>query len=178
MQGRTQRKKIMKQAYAKIVHEALNELGINFVAYLPDDQIHDAQKLITEDAGIITVGATNESEAVSACAGAWLGGAKPALLIADSGFLVATWPLASLGVSYGIPMLILIAHRGEVGDRANWRFITYKFTTEPILQALQIPYVRASRPEETKEVIMGAKLSTFLWQHPVAVLLSGEVLRD
>jgi hypothetical protein len=25
---------------------------------------------------------------------------------------------------------------------------------------------------------MGAKLSTFLWQHSVAVLLSGEVLRD
>ena len=71
-----------------------------------------------------------------------------------------------------------VQQRGEVGDRANWRFITYKFTTEPILQALQIPYVRATRPEETKEVIMGAKLSTFLWQHPVAVLLSGEVLRD
>ena len=35
-----------------------------------------------------------------------------------------------------------------------------------------------SQPEETREVIMGAKLSTFLWQHPVAVLLSGEVLRD
>ena len=162
----------------EIVHDALKESGINFVAYLPDDQIHDAQKLLTEDPSFITVGATNEAQAVSACAGAWLGGAKPALLIADSGFLVATWPLASLGVSYGIPMLILIAHRGEVGDRANWRFITYKFTTEPILQALQIPYVRASRPEETKEVIMGAKLSTFLWQHPVAVLLSGEVLRD
>jgi sulfopyruvate decarboxylase TPP-binding subunit len=75
-------------------------------------------------------------------------------------------------------MLILIAHRGEVGDRTNWRFITYKFTTEPILQALQIPHVRATKPKETKEVIMGAKLSTFLWQHPVAVLLFGEVLRD
>jgi sulfopyruvate decarboxylase TPP-binding subunit len=41
---------------------------------------------------------------VAACAGAWLGEAKPALLIADSGFLVATWPLASLAVSYDIPM--------------------------------------------------------------------------
>jgi hypothetical protein len=40
------------------------------------------------------------------------------------------------------------------------------------------PVRSASRPEETKEVIVGAKLSTFLWQHPVAVLLSGEVLRD
>jgi len=88
----------MKEAYARIVYDALKESGINFVAYLPDDQIHDAQKLITEDPNIITVGITNEAEAVSACAGAWLGGAKPALLIADSGFLVATWPLASLGV--------------------------------------------------------------------------------
>jgi sulfopyruvate decarboxylase subunit alpha len=168
----------MKPEYASIVHSALKDSGINFVAYLPDDQIHDAQKLITEDPSFTTVAVTNEGEGVAACAGAWLGGAKPALLIADSGFLVATWPLASLAVSYGIPMLIIIAHRGEVGDRANWRFITYKFTTEPLLDTLQIPYVRASRPEETREVITGAKLSTFLWQHPVAVLLSGEILRD
>ena len=74
----------MKQEYAAIVHEALKESGINFVAYLPDDQIHDAQKLITEDKAITTVGVTNEGEAVAACAGAWLGGAKPALLIAVS----------------------------------------------------------------------------------------------
>ena len=74
----------MKQEYAAIVHEALKESGINFVAYLPDDQIHDAQKLITEDKAITTVGVTNEAEAVAVCAGAWLGGAKPALLIAVS----------------------------------------------------------------------------------------------
>lgn len=91
----------MKQ-YAVIVHEALKESGINFVAYLPDDQIHDAQKLITEDKDFTTVGVTNEGEAVAACAGAWLGGAKPALLIADSGFLVATWPLASK--AFGRPL--------------------------------------------------------------------------
>src|SRR2546422_7743272 len=168
----------MKQEHAEIIYSALKESGINFVAYLPDDQIHDAQKMLLEDPAFTTVAVTNETEGVSACAGAWLGGGRPALLIADSGLLVATWGLASLSVSYGIPMLIIIAHRGEVGDRANWRFITYKFTTEPLLNTLQIPYVRASKPEETKEVITGAQLSAFLWQHPVAVLLSGEVLRD
>jgi sulfopyruvate decarboxylase subunit alpha len=168
----------MKQEYAAIVFEALKEAGINFVAYLPDDQIHDTQKMIVEDPSFITVAAANEGEGVAACAGAWLGGRKPALIIADSGFLVATWPLASLTVSYGIPILLIIAHRGEVGDRANWRFITYKFTTEPILKALQIPYVTAKRPDETKEAITGAQLSASLWQHPVAVLLSGEILRD
>ena len=168
----------MKTEYASIVYHALKEAGINFVAYLPDDQIHDAQKMIVEDGNFLTVPVANEGEGVAACAGAWLGGRKPALLIADSGFLVATWPLASLTVSYGIPILVIIAHRGEVGDRANWRFITYKFTTEPILHALQIPYVRATKPEETKEAITGAQLSASLWLHPVAVLLSGEILRD
>src|ERR1044071_6525403 len=142
----------MKDENAKIIHSALRESGINFVAYLPDDQIHDAQKMISEDPAFTTVAVTNETEGVSACAGAWLGGGRPALLIADSGLLVATWGLASLGVSYGIPMIVIIAHRGEVGDRANWRFITYKFTTEPLLQPLQIPYVRAAKADETKEV--------------------------
>ena len=45
----------MKPVYAEIVHDALKESGINFVAYLPDDQIHDAQKLLTEDPSFITV---------------------------------------------------------------------------------------------------------------------------
>lgn len=168
----------MKPGYASIIYQSLKEAGINFVAYLPDDQIHDAQKMVVEDPGFITVPVANEGEGVAACAGAWLGGGKPALIIADSGLLVATWPLASLTVSYGIPILVIIAHRGEIGDRANWRFITYKFTTEPLLQALQIPYVKAQKPEETQEAITGAQLSASLWQHPVAVLLSGEILRD
>jgi sulfopyruvate decarboxylase TPP-binding subunit len=55
---------------------------------------------------------------VAACAGAWLGEAKPALLIADSGFLVATWPLASLAVSYDIPMRRSAILR-RLGERRN-----------------------------------------------------------
>jgi sulfopyruvate decarboxylase subunit alpha len=168
----------MKTEYASIVLESLKESGITFVALLPDDQIHDVQKMIKEDPSFISVGVANEGEGVATCAGAWLGGRKPALIIADSGLLVATWPLASLAVSYGIPILVLIAHRGEIGDRANWRFITYKFTTEPLLDTLQIPYVTLRKPEDAKEVITGAQLSASLWQHPVAVLMSGEILRD
>ena len=168
----------MKSEYASIVLESLKEAGINFVAYLPDDQIHDVQKMVQEDAHFVSVAVANEGEGVATCAGAWLGGGKPALMIADSGLLVATWPLASLTVSYGIPVLVLIAHRGEIGDRANWRFITYKFTTEPLLHTLQIPFVTVRNPEEAREVITGAQISASLWQHPVAVLMSGEILRD
>lgn len=44
----------MKPEYAAVVYESLKEAGINFVAYLPDDQIHDAQKLVVEDPDFIT----------------------------------------------------------------------------------------------------------------------------
>ena len=167
----------MKPEHAALIRDSLKEGGINFVAYLPDGQIHEVQKLILEDPSFVTVGVSNEGEGVAVCAGAWLGGKKPALIISDSGLLVANWPLASLTVSYGIPILLVIAHRGEIGDRVNWRFLTYKFTTEPILNALHIPYVIAKRPNETKEAIGGAQLSASLWQHPVGVLLAGPILR-
>lgn len=87
----------MKQ-YAVIVHEALKESGINFVAYLPDDQIHDAQKLITEDKDFTTVGVTNEGEAVAACAGAWLGRCQA---LAYRRFRVSRGDLAA-GITFGI----------------------------------------------------------------------------
>lgn len=87
------------ERYAVIVHEALKESGINFVAYFPDDQIHDAQKLITEDKDFTTVGVTNEGEAVAACAGAWLGDAKPAF--AYRRFRVSRGALAA-GITFGI----------------------------------------------------------------------------
>ena len=56
----------MKTEYASIVYESLKEAGINFVAYLPDDQIHDAQKLVVEDPDFISVAVANEGEKVEA----------------------------------------------------------------------------------------------------------------
>jgi sulfopyruvate decarboxylase TPP-binding subunit len=52
----------MKQECASIVHSALKKSGINFVAYLPDDQIHDAQKMIVEDSSFTTVAVTTKDK--------------------------------------------------------------------------------------------------------------------
>ena len=60
----------MKIEYASIVLESLRESGITFVAHLPDDQVHDVQKMIKEDPSFISVGVANEGEGVATCAGA------------------------------------------------------------------------------------------------------------
>jgi sulfopyruvate decarboxylase subunit alpha len=152
------------------------EVGIDFVAHLPDGLIEDLQLAFVQDSSTTCISVSNEIEAVGLCAGAWMGGSKPAMIISDSGLIVAAWGLASLAVSYGIPMVVVVAHRGSIGDRNNWRFLTYKFTTEPLLETLQVPYSMASSLTEAKEAIASASLSAQQWQHPIAVLLHGSVL--
>jgi sulfopyruvate decarboxylase subunit alpha len=168
----------MKLEYAEGLYAALKDAQVDFVAYLPDDQLHELQKMVLERGEIACVPATNEAEALALCSGAWFGGKRPAAIIADSGLLVSTWALGSMLVSYGIPALVVIGHRGAVGDEANWRFYLYNRATKPILDGLQVPYISATTLGEAAEAFRGAQVSSTLWQHPVAVLLSGEVLRD
>ena len=59
---------------------------------------------------------SNEGIGAAICAGAYLGGKTPAMIIATSGLLVAAWPLASLHNLFGIPLVLLIPYRGDVGD--------------------------------------------------------------
>lgn len=75
-------------------------------------------------------------------------------------------------------MLILSAHRGEVGDRPQLGFITYKFTTEGSFKRCRSHMSAPTGPKKLKKSSWERSCRLFLCQHPVAVLLSGEVLRD
>src|SRR5438552_18920650 len=97
-------------------------------------------------------------------------------MIPTSGFLVVTWPLASLHQLWNIPLLLLIAYRGEVGD-AQPVMRTYQFTTEPILRDLQIPYVNVSEIAKIESAIKDDVSSAFAWQNTIRILCWGETLR-
>jgi sulfopyruvate decarboxylase subunit alpha len=119
---------------------------------------------------------SNEAIGVGVCAGAWLSGRRPALLVPTSGLLVAAWPLTSLCMAWGLPLLLLIPFRGDIGD-AFWLMGPYKDTTEPLLGVLHIPHVVVSKTEEIAKAIVDAQGSTISWQRPVAVLLTGETIK-
>jgi hypothetical protein len=85
----------MKQEYAAIVHGALKEAGINFVAYLPD-QIHDAQAII-EDPSHYRRSDQRGGSGFGTPAPGWAAPNPPCSLPIQVS--VATWPLASLSVS-------------------------------------------------------------------------------
>lgn len=160
----------------KEVLQGLKKAGVDFVSLLPDSDFSALQEKVGSDKDFTYVPVSNEAIGVGACAGAWLSGKKPALLVPTSGLLVATWPLTSLCMAWGLPLLLLIPYRGDIGD-AFWLMGPYKDTTEPLLQVLHIPYVVVSKTEEVSKAIVDAQGSTISWQRPVAVLLTGETIK-
>ncbi|OGQ84277.1 MAG: hypothetical protein A3F90_00040 [Deltaproteobacteria bacterium RIFCSPLOWO2_12_FULL_60_19] len=130
----------MRAEAVEAVVQGLKQAGVDFISLLPDSDFSELQRRVGDDRGFAYVPVSSEAIGVGVCAGAWLGGKKPALLVPTSGFLVAVWPLTSLCMAWGLPLLLLIPYRGDIGD-AFWLMGPYKDTTEPLLSVLHIPYV-------------------------------------
>src|SRR6266704_3370135 len=110
----------MKAEASEAIVRGLKSAGVDLVAILSDHGFDRVQKRIAEDESFTFVPVSNEGIGVGVCAGAFFGGKTPALMIPTSGFLVATWPLASLHQLWNIPLLLLIPYRGEVGALRLW----------------------------------------------------------
>jgi len=167
--------KLQPRAVEEVL-QGLKKAGVDFVSLLPDSDFSELQERVGNDLDFTCVPVSNEAIGVGACAGAWLSGKKPALLVPTSGLLVATWPLTSLCMAWGLPLLLLIPYRGDIGD-AFWLMGPYKDTTEPLLRVLHIPFVTVAKTEEISKAIIDAQGSTISWQRPVAVLLTGETIK-
>ena len=141
----------MKIEKAKLVVEGLKEAGVDFTAGVPDAQFIQVYKMLEEDPDIRYVGTANEAEAAGVGYGAWFGGKKPALMLATSGLLVATYHLARINILHEVPLLIVIPYRGDIGD-PRWMGL-YKKTTEPGLNAMDIPYRVVSRSSDIVRTI-------------------------
>jgi sulfopyruvate decarboxylase subunit alpha len=166
----------MNAQTSNAIIKGLKEAHVDSVAILPDHGFADVQRMIAEDPTFTYVPVSNEAIGVGICAGLYLGGKVPAMIIPTSGLLVSVWPLGSLNQLWGIPLLLLVPYRGDIGD-AFWVMRTYKFTTEPILDALHIPYAVVRKIAEVDTAIKDAVASSFAWQNPICVLFSGETLR-
>jgi sulfopyruvate decarboxylase subunit alpha len=166
----------MQAGAVEEVVQGLKKAGVDFISLLPDSDFSELQGRVGSDKDFTYVPVSNEAIGVGVCAGAWLSGKRAALLVPTSGLLVAAWPLTSLCMAWGLPLLLLIPYRGDIGD-AFWLMGPYKDTTEPLLGVLHIPYVVVSRTEELSKAIIDAQGSTISWQRPVAVLLTGETIK-
>jgi phosphonopyruvate decarboxylase len=87
----------------------------------------------------------NEGDAVACCAGASVGGARPVVLMQNSGLTNAVSPLTSLTNIFRIPVLGFVSLRGEEGvtDEPQHE-LTGKITTA-MLDLMEIPWSYLSK---------------------------------
>ena len=90
----------------------------------------------------------------------------------NSGLRVATESLSRLGLTHGIPVVMLMSYRGDVGED-QWYAIPHGITMEPLLQTMRIPYVIVRKEEEIQRAIGNAYKTADTSKYHVAVVFSG-----
>ncbi|MBI5076957.1 sulfopyruvate decarboxylase subunit alpha [Candidatus Falkowbacteria bacterium] len=121
------------------MHKIFLELGVNFASGVPCGVLRHIIKNFDDDTTILHIPANRESEAVGLAAGAYLGGKIPVVYMQNSGLFAASNDIASLLVSYEIPIFFIVSYRGCEGEDAVQHLTTGR-ATETLLQSFGLPF--------------------------------------
>ena len=166
----------MKREVAAEIVGSLKAAGVDFVASLTEANLHELVMALGEDREIHHVPVTREEEGIGICAGAYLGGKKPAMVMMNAGFLLSANALATVCLHPGIPLLMLIGHSGGVGEE-NAGHATVGALTEPVLQAMHIVYEKVGRLEEIRPAVRETQILARSSRRPTAIVLNKQALR-
>ena len=165
----------MKESSAKLLVKEMKDAGINFVVQLPDTGLREVYSLVKDDPAFQFVPITNEGEGAGIAAGAWFGGKRAILCMENSGLRVASETLARLGITFRIPVLMLMSYRGSLGD-GNWWAQDHGIVMEPLLKTLRIPYSVVTKDEDIDGSIQRARRTLEASKYHAAVVMSGGTL--
>lgn len=154
----------------------LEQAGVSVACYLPDSLFKPLYPAMDAAAGLRTVRVTNEGEGAAICGGVFLSGRRAVLVMENSGLRASVEPLARMGLGAGIPVVMLMSYRGEMGEN-NWWAVPHGITMEPVLGALRIPYRVVRRESEIRRSIVDAYELAYSSYYHTAVALGGEIVR-
>jgi sulfopyruvate decarboxylase subunit alpha len=167
---------LMKKSAVDAVIRGLKRAGVSIVCYLPDSLFKELYPALDADPDIRTIRVTNEGEGAAICGGVFLSGKRAALVMENSGLRASVEPLARMGLGAGIPVVMLMSYRGELGEN-NWWAIPHGITMEPVLDALRIPYQIVREEERIERAIVDAYAWSYAAYYHSAIALGGEVVR-
>ena len=155
---------------SEAVFNGLKNAGIDFVASLPCVNLDKLMQLVDCDPEIKHIPVTREEEGFGICAGAFLAGKRPAILMQNSGLGNSVNVLASLYKLYQIPILMIMSHRGTEGEFMSAQIPMGK-ATSGVLDALKIAYINPKTPEDALKLIPEAWILAEAGAAPLGILL-------
>ncbi|MDK2893065.1 MAG: sulfopyruvate decarboxylase subunit alpha [Methanohalophilus sp.] len=152
------------------VFNGLMDVGIDFIVSVPCVNLKDLIPMVDRESSVIHIPVTREEEGVGVCAGAYMGGKKAAILMQNSGLGNSINALSSLNLLYGIPLLMIISHRG-IGDETICAQVPMGEMTAPLLDTLGISYYLPSSKADATKAVRIAWIRAVEEKRPVAILL-------
>jgi sulfopyruvate decarboxylase alpha subunit len=160
--------------WADGVHELFKRHHVDIVSFVPDGGLKRLIELCQADPGMRSVTLTTEQEGIALTAGAFLGGKRAALLMQSSGVGNCV-NMLSLPRICNMPLLVLVAMRGEWGEFNPWQ-VPMGQSTPAVLEASGVRAYRVDTKEDVLPTVEAALLLAFQSRRGVAVLLSQKLL--
>jgi len=160
---------------SQLIYDALKAADVRLMSALPETWLVHLIRLAEDDPEMILIRLAKEEEGVGISAGAHLAGVKSAMLMQNHGFLASVNGIVSLALLYKMPLLMLISHRGDLGERDPWQ-CQGGMATVPVLRALNIPHYPLDDPAHVERRIQSAQCLAESALSPVALLLSRELM--
>ena len=154
--------------WALILAQSLVEAGVRVVATVPDGATSKVYARLPKEISRPLI--TREEEGVGILSGAYLSGRLGALLIQNTGLGNAINGLAGYAIPAGIPMLLIVTLRGDLGEFSGAQ-VPIGLATEPILTAMGIPVHQLRDRANIRQTIVGAMALSIAGNRPVAVIL-------
>jgi len=145
--------------------------GVTHVVYLPDSETNWLYLLMKADPAIRLVGVNREGHASSIAAGLWLGGAKPVILIQNTGMLEAGDSIRGWLMSLNVPIVLMVGYRGWT--RHGVTTDTAATYTERFLMAFGINYYLIENDADSPRIAVAFEEAERT-RGPVAILVGDE----
>ena len=156
------------------IHRLFVAAGVKFIAYVPDAGHKRLIELCHADRTMRAVPVTTEEDGIGLAMGAWLGGARAALLMQSSGVGNTINVLATVK-ECRFPLVMLVTMRGETGEFNPWQ-VPMGQATPAVLEEMGVVVQRASAPEDVAPSVDAALRLAYNSYAAVAVLISQRVI--
>ena len=141
---------------------------IRFVTTVPCKQLAGVISELEQREDVQHMPCNKEDEGMGLCAGAYMGGKRPAIIMQNTAIGVTVNTLVTLQQFYRMPLPMIISYRGELKEPVSCQ-VEMAVHTKALLNQLQIPTYHFHREKDAQELDDILKY-TFMSNKPVAIL--------
>ena len=141
---------------------------VEFVTTVPCKQLAGVIDIVENEPSIMHVPSNKEDEGMGLCAGAYLGGKRPCIIMQNTAIGVTVNTLTSLTQFYNMPLPMIISYRGEIGEKVAIQ-VEMAVQTKSLLEQMKIQTYHFHEPEDIRD-LDSILNHTFMSRKPTAIL--------